>query len=255
MLNTNKKSNCILRWIGNAGWQICIDNLSILIDPDLEIGSHKLSDGLIPEAMAFDIISTADVVLVSHEHGDHFNLPTASRLVNESNCRFVLPASCINEAKEANIPPLRIITAHHHKKIDLFGEGISVTPYPAVHGHLFGSVYRHYNPADCGYLVQTASLNLFHPGDSLLLDEHFDLPKIDVLFISPTEHNTNVVQSQILIKKLNPKYIMPQHRDTYVVTDENRFWTSAYEKELYDSLDTIYKERFHILGIGDEFTI
>ena len=254
-MTNNGKNNCILRWIGNAGWQIRFGAVSILIDPDLEKGSHKLPAGIISDKLTSEIISTADAILVSHEHGDHFNLPTAKRLVKESDCRFILPASCLYAAQEADIPPKRIITAHHHRKIDLFGEGLTVTPVPAVHGHIHGSVYKRYNPADCGYLIQTESLNIFHPGDSLLLDEHFELPEIDILFVSPTEHNTNIEQSLTLINTLKPKYILPQHRDTYVVTDENRYWTSANDKKLYEALDNKDKEHFHTLKIGEKFII
>ena len=255
MIDCNSSNTCSLRWIGNAGWQICFGAISVLIDPDLETGSHKLPGGMISDTLATEIINTADAVLVSHEHGDHFNRPTTQRLVVESECRFIFPASCLFAAQEAGIPQKRIIVAHHRREIELFTEGLTVTPFPAVHGHLLGSVYKHYNPADCGYLIQSESLNLFHPGDSLLLEEHFELPKIDVLFLSPTEHNTNVEQSKILIEKLNPRYIMPQHRDTYVVTEDNYFWTAAHDKVLYDSLDNTYKKRYHTLVMGEEFFI
>jgi len=254
-MKSNKKNPCVLRWIGNAGWQIRFETISVLIDPDLEIGSHKLPSGMISAGLASDVISTADLVLVSHEHGDHFSIPTAQRLAEESDCHFILPAGCLHPAKEAEIPSQRIIPAHHNKKIDLFDGGLTVTPIKAIHGHILGSVYKYYDPADCGYLIQTEFLNLFHPGDSLLLEEHFELPEIDVLFISPTEHNTNVEQSLVLIDSLMPGYIMPQHRDTYVVTDENKFWTSANDKLLYDALDEKYKKRYHRLTIGDEFTV
>jgi len=255
VINDENSNTCVLRWIGNAGWQIRFGPISILIDPDLETGSFKLPNAVISDTLADEIIHTTDAVLVSHEHGDHFNRPTAHRLAEESDCRFILPASCLYAAREAGLPQKRIIAAHHRRKIDLFGDGLTVTPFPAIHGHIHGSVYRHYDPSDCGYLIQTESLGLFHPGDTLLLDEHFDLPEVDVLFVSPTEHNTNVLQSLVLISKLMPRYILPQHRDTYVVTDDNYFWTSAHDKTLYDALDENQKERYHTLPIGGEIKI
>jgi hypothetical protein len=99
------------------------------------------------------------------------------------------------------------------------------------------------------------NLNLFHPGDSVLLEDHFDLPKIDILMVSPTEHNTNVHQSLILIDKLDPQYIFPQHRDTYHVTDDNRFWTHAYYRELAEALEERFRSRYHIVNQGQEFSI
>jgi len=130
-----------------------------------------------------------------------------------------------------------------------------VTPIPAIHGGIAGAVFKRYNAADCGYLISAMGINLFHPGDSVLLEEHYDLPQIDILMVSPTEHNTNIHQSLTLVKRLNPRYIFPQHRDTYHVTDENRFWTHAYYKELAEALDENFKSRYHIVNQGQDFAI
>ena len=238
-------------WLGNAGWLLRIGQVNVLIDPDLEQSrSRKTLDGI-----PGDCLSKADAVLITHEHGDHFNIPTVRRLIQESDCRFVLPASCRQAAMRANIPEKRMIAAHHFKPIALFGERFTVTPVPAIHGGIAGAVYKLYNAADCGYLISAMNVTLFHPGDTVLLEEHYELAPIDVLMVSPTEHNTNIQQSLNLIEKLNPRYIFPQHRDTYHETDENRFWTHAYYKELEDALDERFKSRYHILNQGHDFVI
>jgi hypothetical protein len=48
------------------------------------------------------------------------------------------------------------------------------------------------------------------------------LKHVDVLFVSPTEHNMHIGPSIILINELDPAYILPKHRDTYRLTPENR---------------------------------
>jgi len=248
---TENTKTCGVCWLGNAGWQVRFGGIHLLIDPDLEEGSHRIS----LEGIPTDCIASADAVLVTHEHGDHFNLPTARRLVNESDCRFILPASCLDSAQKADIPTSRIIVAHHGKPIALFGDDFLITPVPAIHGHILGSIYKHYNVADCGYLISAMGLNLFHPGDSVLLEQHFELPEVDILMVSPTEHNMHMRQSKVLIEKLNPRFIFPQHRDTYHITDDNYFWTRAYDKELFETLSNEYKPRYHILTQGQEFRI
>jgi len=42
--------------------------------------------------------------------------------VLESECSFILPASCLITAQEAAIPRSRISIAHHGKSIFLFGD-------------------------------------------------------------------------------------------------------------------------------------
>ncbi|MCL2284949.1 MAG: MBL fold metallo-hydrolase [Firmicutes bacterium] len=237
-------------WLGNAGWRIRSGAVNLLIDPDLESSLYRISLQGIPE----DCVLSTDAVLITHEHGDHFNIPTAKRLVKESDCRFVLPASCLHAAQKAEIPSNRIIVAHHHKPISLFGESFWVTPVPAIHGHILGSIYKHYNTADCGYLITIDEWKLFHPGDSVLLEEHLELPQLDILMVSPTEHNMHVRQAKVLIEKTNPRYIFPQHRDTYHIDENNYFWTRAYDKELYEALQDKHKKNFYTLKQGEWFT-
>ena len=246
--DNNRYSVC---WLGNAGWLLRIGQINVLIDPDLEQSRSRKTLDNIPD----DCLSKAHAVLITHEHGDHFNIPTVRRLVQESDCRFVLPASCMSAALRANIPEKRTITAHHFKTIAIFGERFTVMPVPAIHGGIEGAVFKRYNAADCGYLVTAMDIKLFHPGDTVLLEEHYELAPIDILMVSPTEHNTNIQQSMTLIEKLNPRYIFPQHRDTYHETDDNRFWTHAYYKELGDALNEHFKSRYHVLNQGQEFLI
>jgi hypothetical protein len=79
-----------------------------------------------------------------------------------------------------------------------------------------------------------------------------EMGHVDVLFVSPTEHNMHVDPSVILINELDPEYILPQHRDTYRVTPENRYWTSGYPHEVKTRLSKPLRERFHILKQGEK---
>jgi L-ascorbate 6-phosphate lactonase len=76
-----------------------------------------------------------------------------------------------------------------------------------------------------------------------------------VLFFSPTEHNMHIDPSLILINELEPEYILPQHRDTYRVTPENRYWTSGYPHEVRLRLSRPLQARYHILKQGQKLEI
>ncbi|MFN2154198.1 MAG: hypothetical protein ACK2UX_03090, partial [Anaerolineae bacterium] len=93
------------------------------------------------------------------------------------------------------------------------------------------------------------------PGDTVLLHDHLELTNVDVLFVSPTEHNMGVARAAILINALEPAHIFPQHWGTYVETDANRYWTKGYPDELVAVLPRPMQERFHKLAQGEAYLI
>ncbi|MCB0297609.1 MAG: hypothetical protein KDG51_20720, partial [Calditrichaeota bacterium] len=64
-----------------------------------------------------------------------------------------------------------------------------------------------------------------------------------------------IQQSVILINELEPDYILPQHRDTMTETEQNRYWTHGYSREVRLMLSKTLKERYHILGMGKKIEI
>ena len=73
----------------------------------------------------------------------------------------------------------------------------------------------------------------------IYIQEYLYLKGIDVLFVSPTIHNTFIDRSAIMINALEPDYIFPQHFDSYEVTEENIRWTKGYVDELKNVLSKI----------------
>jgi N-acyl-phosphatidylethanolamine-hydrolysing phospholipase D len=73
-----------LTWIGHATLLVQVDGLAILTDPQWSeragptswIGPRRLS----PPGLAFESLPHVDVVVVSHDHFDHLDLPTVRRL-------------------------------------------------------------------------------------------------------------------------------------------------------------------------------
>ena len=88
-------------------------------------------------------------------------------------------------------------------------------------------------------------------------DDLSEFDDIDVLFFSPTEHNMYIDRSVILINKLDPKYIFPQHHGTIAFGegDKYRFWAKGYPDEVKLRLSTPLQEKFHILRPGGRFLI
>jgi L-ascorbate 6-phosphate lactonase len=238
-----------LCWLGNDGWVMRADGRLLAFDLD-----YGTPIRLREPAIALDELGQAlDVLFISHVHGDHFNKPTCARLVQCSRCKFVVPDSCMGRAREVGIPEDRIVVPRPRCTFEI--QGMRVLATRALHGHHHLSVYREANFDDCGYIFELAGLHVFQPGDSVLLHDHLELTGIDVLFISPTEHNMHVQPAATLIRTLRPRWIFPQHFGTYAVTPDNAFWTTGYPDELRAVLEPDLRPRFHKLREGQVFHI
>ncbi|MFC1544621.1 MBL fold metallo-hydrolase [Gemmatimonadota bacterium] len=232
-------------WTGHNGW--LIKSGGILIGTDLVLdAADRLQHSPVT---ANDLAGELDISFVTHEHGDHFNNKVSRVLAKSSDCLFVVPANCLEKARELGIPEKRIRVAVPGEPFDILG--VHVLPIRALHGHSQFSVYRNANLQDCGYLITIGGKIFLQPGDSVLLQDHLELQNVDVLFFSPTEHNMHIQQSVMLINELEPDFILPQHRDTYRQTPQNRYWTNGYPYEVRTHLSRSLRERYHILEQGE----
>lgn len=236
-------------WVGNAGWLLNANGCIAAFDLDLN-NKGKLAP---PPISAEDIAEVLNINFITHEHEDHFSSITSEILIEKSSCTFVVPASCAKKARELGIPEKRIHVTVPGDLFTLFN--FIVKPQRALHGHFNGSVYRYASLQDCGYLLTVNGLAIYQPGDTVLLHEHLEMENVDALFVSPTEHNTYVNNSSLMIEHIKPKYIFPQHYGTYVEKPDNTFWTKGYVDQLELVLGEDMKTRFHRLKQGETFTI
>ncbi|MBI3971582.1 MAG: hypothetical protein HY332_09870 [Chloroflexi bacterium] len=106
-----------------------------------------------------------------------------------------------------------------------------------------------------GWLIH-ADGKLFQPGDTVLPQEHLEgLAGVNVVFVSPTLHNTHIAASKTLIETIRPEFVFPQHFGTYRPTDQNSYWTVGYPDELCAALSPGMQHRFHKLDQGQSFLI
>jgi L-ascorbate metabolism protein UlaG (beta-lactamase superfamily) len=237
-------------WVGHNGWLIKSDKTLVGTDLPLESRARAVVSPITSKELATEL----DISFVTHEHGDHFERETSKILLEEGNCMFVIPASCLEAAKEeVKIPDNRITIAEPRTEFEV--RGVHVEAVRAIHGNRNYAVYYEANLQDCGYVINMGGKRFLQMGDSVLLEDQLFLEDIDVLFFSPTEHNTYIERSVILINALEPEYILPQHRDTFKVTPENRFWTNAYPYEVKLRLSKALQERYHIVDMGKKMDI
>jgi len=246
----NHRSGLAVWWTGHNGWLIKSGDTLVSTDLVLETDEDRLYD---PPVSAAEIAADLDVSFITHEHGDHFSRATSRILLEKSNCIFVMPETCLDAARELGIPDSRIRIATPRDSFIV--KEVKVKALRAIHGNPKFAVFYDANLQDCGYLITLGGKDFLQPGDTVLLEDHLFLDHVDVLFFSPTEHNMHIQQSQILINELEPDYILPQHRNTFRVTDQNRYWTTAYAHEVKMFLSKPLQNRYHILDHGEKLEI
>lgn len=241
-------------WTGNAGWLIKAGDRLIGIDLDLSLPQKVQPPPVAAAALAAEL----DVAFVSHHHGDHCNTATLRTLASGGRTSFVLPPACLKRAN-LEVASDRIVVPSPGQPFEI--KGLRVEPIHAIHGNQEFTVLT--READfvesirtsCGYVLTMGGKRFLHPGDSVLTEEHLGLKSIDVLFVSPTVHNMYVDRSMMLINRLQPAYIFPQHFGTFRETNENRFWTRGYPEELQLRLSADLQRRYHQLSQGETFLI
>lgn len=236
-------------WAGHNSWLIKSDSLLIATDLFLENGNRYEPAPITPEELANEL----DISFVTHAHGDHFNEYTSRILLEQSDCLFVMPESCVSKAQELKILDSRRVVAKPREPFEV--QGIPVNPIRAIHGNANFAIYYEANLQDCGYVITLGGKTFLQPGDSYLLEDHLFLEHVDVLFFSPTEHNMYIDRSVILINTLNPDYIFPQHHSTIEYDESNRFWAKGYPDEVKIRLSQPLKDRYYILKPGDKVMI
>ena len=244
-----------LWWTGNAGWLIKADDF--LIGIDLDLGTQNKMEP--PPVRAEELALELDLAIVTHHHGDHCHTPTIRALAQGNRTRFVLPPKCLAQVGTGIIDPDRVLIPNPGEPFEI-GD-LLVEPIHAIHGNQdFTVLTREPDFVEsigrsCGYVLTILGTRFLHPGDSVLTEEHLGLKDIDVLFVSPTVHNMYVDRSMILINRLQPRFIFPQHFGTYRVTEENAFWTRGYPDELKLRLSKDLQTRYHKLAPGQRFQI
>ena len=153
-------------WYGQSGFRLASGEAVILIDPFL---TDRPDRRYPPPAAAADF---ADVTLVlcTHEHVDHLDLPFLREFAHVNQAaRIVLPAPVAALAAEGGLDPERLVSATPGEV--LAEQGITVHAVPALHG-IGGDepVVYHFSPDGgtprfLGYVIEIGGIRFYHAGD------------------------------------------------------------------------------------------
>ncbi len=186
-------------YLGHASFKVESDGKVIFVDPWLNGPTSPVK---------VDDVTEADIVLVTHDHGDH-GYDEAIEICKKTGAWFVAINELSLRAKEAGVENAHTLNIGGSVQID----GVTVTLVQAFHSCGVG--------APTGFVVRFPSGTFYHAGDTGLFASMSligDLYKPDVALLPIGSYYTmDVHQAALASTLLKPKCVVPMHYDTFPV--------------------------------------
>ena len=188
-----------ITWFGHAAFKIEIADKIVLIDPWL--------DGNPTSPVKASEITKADIVYVTHDHGDH--LGDAFNICKRTNATFMAAVELGDHAEENGVKNVAGLNLGGSVEI----KGVRLTIVQAFHTASRGT--------PTGVIIEGEGKTVYHAGDTGLFgDMHFfeELYKLDLALIPIGGYYTmGVKEAAEAVKLLKPKAVIPMHYRTFPV--------------------------------------
>jgi len=144
----------------------------------------------------------ADLILITHEHGDHLD-PNAVATLSKSGTRILLPEASRRKLGKGE-------SLEHGRALDVAGVTISAVPaYNVTPGH---TNYHPKDRRDNGYVITAGFLRVYVAGDTEPIPEMADLGRIDIAFLPMNQPYTMTPeQAAAAARIIRPKILYPYH--------------------------------------------
>ena len=178
--------------IKHASLRIQYDGLEIQVDPVAQYA---------PET-DYSKFPKADIILVTHEHFDHFDRDAIAALRKDGTQVFANPA--VQQMLGSG-------TALTNGEQRVIANGISLAAVPA-YNTTPGHTQFHPKGRDNGYVLTMGGLRIYIAGDTEDIPEMADLKDIDVAFL-PCNQPYTMTPEQVAkaARTIKPKVLFPYH--------------------------------------------
>jgi len=157
----------------------------------------------------------ADLILVSHEHGDHFDVPTL-QAVRKTNGIIIAPARVYNHSSMTTSLRSNTIILSYGMFTNILDLTVEAVP---------GYNSRHLYTTNNCYVTTMGGKRIFTSGDTADVTEIRALTNIDVAFVAINLPFTMSVDAAAsMVRQFRPKVVYPYHYiPSTPTTDLNRF--------------------------------
>jgi L-ascorbate metabolism protein UlaG (beta-lactamase superfamily) len=247
-------------WLGHSTVLLKIDGFTILTDPvfsvraGIHLGLFTLGvKRMVEPALRPSEIPNVDLILLSHAHMDHFDIPSLRRL--EGPHTSVVTASHTSD----------LLRVGHYKSVQEIGWGQAVTVGPArIRGvevnhwgaRLRTDTYRGYN----GYIIEVGRHRVLFAGDTadthklkrVAGNKHLDMIVMPIGAYNPwIRFHCTPEQAWRMSQEARAELFVPVHHSTFQLSRE----------PLHEPIERLYgaagpaSDRILIREIGQEFRL
>lgn len=183
------KGSLEIVFLGHASLAMEFQGALIYIDPVSQYGE-------------FSKFPDANLILVTHEHGDHLD-KTAIGSIKSSSTRILLPAATQKKFGDGEI-------LEHGRKLESLG--ITVEAVPAYNVSAGKTGYHPKERKDNGYILTVGKLRIYIAGDTEPIPEMASFGHIDIAFLPMNQPYTMTPsQAAEAARVLKPAILYPYH--------------------------------------------
>ena len=222
-------------WVGHSTVLMQLYDTRILTDPVLgksvgesikwlnrQIGMKRHTE----PAVSLSDLERVQLILLSHAHFDHFDVPSLSQLAHEG-CYVVTPKNTARLIK--HLPFKKVFELGWDEQLEIEELGIKILGVPVKHwGNRYPWNRRYgYN----GYLIEKKGTRIFFPGDTAFTDQFrklSDTGPVDLAFMPIGAYSPDHLrwahctpeEAWAMFRDTGAKWLAPIHWDTFVLSAE-----------------------------------
>jgi len=181
-----------IKWLGHASFLIRTGGTNVYIDP-----------------YAGEYTEKADLILVTHDHGDHCALGKISQIVKPNT----MIATSLQAAEKVKGVGVEVILMEPGDSKEL--KGIKLLGVEAYNTHRFRSPGVPFHPkgTQVAFILEAEGKRLYHAGDTDLLPSMKQLSNIDIAMIPMGGQFTmDAAEGAEAALAIKPRIVLPMHR-------------------------------------------
>lgn len=156
-------------------------------------------------------IADCDLVLLTHDHFDHFSLPDLARIVDPGRTAIIAPHGMEEKLADLKAHEKEFVEPGNQKVVG----NVAVRAVPAYNVNKFRAPGEPFHPKEAryvGYIITLNETKFYHTGDTDLIDEMKALGPIDVMFVPVSGTYVMTVDEAVeAVKAVKPKLAIPMH--------------------------------------------